>query len=702
MNTPAFRLSTALIEMENLCILGLGLHDPMPGGIVHRPHGLGHYCIAFFHSDTIIRLHDVDYGVPPQRLIIWEPEACQYFGNAKAPWEYSWVSCDGSFVQASLDTLAIPRNHVLSLRDPYSIDCLLRELHRECTQYLHPSPTMVRNLFHNGLLEIQRQLAPAELFQPFPSWASAAIQYMDLHLAQPITLAQLAEQTHLSIPHFCRKFHDIFGMPPMAYLTNLRMQMAKYLLLDDNLSIGEIAGRIGYDNFSYFSLLFKRYYGVTPRDMRKDFSGEAGRKQRAKERRSRDLAYWLREGWQVMLDYDFAQTTRMDARLHSFWSDDFGTQRPTPFPAHCENGCLRLPAYSVWVGLRWESELGEEIKLEVIAANSSSDGLNLALALSGDIQQGYRLRFSNYDYVALETTLNGSWEILRRCPLTLNPHADAYHITFWRSDNVFYAELDGQRILEFPEPFAPRGPLHRQFALARFHEYGSADLRMLRVFTRIAPRYVDILEPGRAFLHAGYREDAYTWFMQVAEGHSATAIVYEALYLAALAVPEDDRAAKEQAFHRATADTAGPFYRRMLRQWALTRLEWEDINGAVELALGLAQLDPSDDTPQLLAEKLITHMHRMAPADFSHALHTLARLPLTSLRLIDLPLSTLAPLQGMPLQELTCGSALLSDLTPLHGMQLERLYLQQQRGVGSLPIGQHAVDGVDLCRESDS
>ena len=119
---------------------------------------------------------------------------------------------------------------------------------------------------------------------------------------------------------------------------------------------------------------------------------------------------------------------------------------------------------------------------------------------------------------------------------------------------MFYAEVDGKRILHYQEPFAPQGAAHRHFAVARFHNYGSAELRILRVCTRIAPRYVDILEPGRVLLRAGHRQEAAAWFRRVADEYPGDALQQDASYLAALAVPDEAREAKEQAFRQAARD----------------------------------------------------------------------------------------------------------------------------------------------------
>ena len=198
--------------------------------------------------------------------------------------------------------------------------------------------------------------------------------------------------------------------------------------------------------------------------------------------------------------------------------------------------------------------------------------------------------------------MNGDWEILQRCRCTLDAHAPEYHIVFWRSENVFYAEIDGRRILDYPEPFAPQGTRHRRCVVARFHAHGSADLRLLRVYTRITPRYVDILEPGRTLLRAGHREDAAAWFQRVAHEHPERALQQEASYLAALAVADEASEAKEAAFQQATADPTSPFHPRLLRQWALFRLERGDIEGAVVLACAVTT-QPRMTTPRNCSPK---------------------------------------------------------------------------------------------------
>ena len=673
MKTLTYRFAAAPIDMGDLLVLGLAIHEVMPERIVHRPHGLDGYLIALFHSEILIRIHGVEQRYPPGSLVIWEPGECQRYGQTSAPWEYSWVHCDGAFLHEELRRALLPRNAVLTLADPYCLERFLQDVHRELTAYHTPNPILLHNAFVNVLVEIQRQCTLDDLPAQLPAWATEIKLYLERHYAEPHPTAQLAARAHFSVSHFCRQFHQIFGMTVVEYLTEIRMRMAKFLLLDEHLGIAEISRRLGYDSYSHFCALFKRSFGVSPRALRNGMCGEAGRRQHAEARRARELAHWLREGWQLVLEQDFSRDSALDPRLRCYWHGETAPLHAAPHFAGIAQGCLRLQSNPHWTSLRGDDELTEELKVELVAANHRPDGLNLAIAILGDILDGYRLRVLGYDRIALETISNGYWQVLSNVPFTLDSGAADYHLTFWRSDNVFYAEIDGQRVLDYHEPFAPQGPRHRHFAIARFFQFGSADLKHLRVFRRIAPRYVDILEHGRQLLRLGHAQEAYAWFERIAEEQAATPLYHEARYLAALAVPDTQREAKERALRQATADEATPFRLRLLRQWAFALLGWGDVAGAVDVALESARTDPRDDTPRLLVEQIIAALPRIPPAHYAQALRALARLPVSLLRFSAHALTSLLPLQEMPLQRLMCQGMGLTDLSPLRGMALLEL-----------------------------
>jgi transcriptional regulator GlxA family with amidase domain len=91
-----------------------------------------------------------------------------------------------------------------------------------------------------------------------------AQQWLQSHLASPVSMTRLAEQLQLSPRTLNRRFKHATGMAPLSYLQSLRIAAAKDLLRHSNLSVGDIAWRQGMQDVSYFSQLFRRYCGMSP------------------------------------------------------------------------------------------------------------------------------------------------------------------------------------------------------------------------------------------------------------------------------------------------------------------------------------------------------------------------------------------------------------------------------------------------------
>ena len=96
-------------------------------------------------------------------------------------------------------------------------------------------------------------------------------RYLQEHLAEEISLAVLAEQFHLNPQYISQLFKCEIGVNFLAYLTNIRMEKAKKLLLSTSLSIAEVAEQSGYGDYRVFTKVFKKSEGITPSQYRRDF-----------------------------------------------------------------------------------------------------------------------------------------------------------------------------------------------------------------------------------------------------------------------------------------------------------------------------------------------------------------------------------------------------------------------------------------------
>ena len=96
-------------------------------------------------------------------------------------------------------------------------------------------------------------------------------RYLQEHLAEEINLSVLAEQFHLNPQYISQLFKSEIGVNFLAYLTNIRMEKAKKLLLSTSLSIAEVAEQSGYGDYRVFTKVFKKSEGITPSQYRRDF-----------------------------------------------------------------------------------------------------------------------------------------------------------------------------------------------------------------------------------------------------------------------------------------------------------------------------------------------------------------------------------------------------------------------------------------------
>ena len=93
-------------------------------------------------------------------------------------------------------------------------------------------------------------------------------EWLKKHYQEDVALKALAGKFDISVRSFNRRFRLAAGQTPLQYLQEVRLQQAKALLKQSNLSIAEIAYAVGYQDTSYFSSLFKRVNAITPNEYR--------------------------------------------------------------------------------------------------------------------------------------------------------------------------------------------------------------------------------------------------------------------------------------------------------------------------------------------------------------------------------------------------------------------------------------------------
>ena len=95
------------------------------------------------------------------------------------------------------------------------------------------------------------------------------VSYIQQNYTGKILLREFGEQFHLSEKYISRYFKDHFHITLSQYVTYLRLEHAKQMLQETDISVTEVAMQSGYQNISYFIRSFKKTYGVSPLKYRK-------------------------------------------------------------------------------------------------------------------------------------------------------------------------------------------------------------------------------------------------------------------------------------------------------------------------------------------------------------------------------------------------------------------------------------------------
>lgn len=250
-----------------------GYFPEAPGHLVRRGKGLADtILIVCLSGSGWVSLHNA----PP--LSIHANEAVfipahvphTYGAESENPWSIMWAHCRGSDLPAFLDLLHAGPSPVI----PLPVGAFERMQFRAIYEHLEngyslanllASATHLRFVFS----EIHRlRLATRTGTRSAEHSLEQSIAWMRRHLHRRIRLADLAHEAGLSVPHYSALFKRQTGFAPIDYLLGLKIQRACQLLDTTTLRIEEIAASIGCDDAFYFSRLFKKAMGCSPRSYR--------------------------------------------------------------------------------------------------------------------------------------------------------------------------------------------------------------------------------------------------------------------------------------------------------------------------------------------------------------------------------------------------------------------------------------------------
>jgi AraC family transcriptional regulator, regulatory protein of adaptative response / methylphosphotriester-DNA alkyltransferase methyltransferase len=122
-----------------------------------------------------------------------------------------------------------------------------------------------------------KRCKPDHQRRPDEDLAHRVIQHIEAHYSEPLTLATLADEFHVSPYHLHHVFKRVTGRTPSDDLLTTRLEQAKTLLTDTEMSITAIAGSVGFPNMAHFSSVFQKYIEMSPTAYRQQARNPLGK-----------------------------------------------------------------------------------------------------------------------------------------------------------------------------------------------------------------------------------------------------------------------------------------------------------------------------------------------------------------------------------------------------------------------------------------
>ncbi|MCD5002042.1 response regulator transcription factor [Enterococcus saccharolyticus] len=149
---------------------------------------------------------------------------------------------------------------------------ITNSLYDETIQGIRNSQTI--NELHHLLESLLLKLKAEVIEKPFSDIVQKVVDYVQSDYQQDLNLKMIADELYLNVVYLGQLFKKETRYSFSQYLNHVRIRKAQQLLLNTGKTINEISEEIGYNNTNYFSKMFKKLNGITPKDFREQYHGE--------------------------------------------------------------------------------------------------------------------------------------------------------------------------------------------------------------------------------------------------------------------------------------------------------------------------------------------------------------------------------------------------------------------------------------------
>lgn len=193
----------------------------------------------------------------------------EYYGNTYK-WELEWITFSGNQIDNTLSELKFESAEVGILSNFDKMQSSFNKTFVSLQEDDNTGRPIPSSLLYEILVDLYIMLHNKhEIKASKENYIVNNVKlYIADHYNQYLTIEELSEFVNVTPQYLCTLFKNYLSLRPFQYIAMKRIQHAKKMLSETNMSINDISLSVGYNNCSYFCAIFKKYESISPSEFR--------------------------------------------------------------------------------------------------------------------------------------------------------------------------------------------------------------------------------------------------------------------------------------------------------------------------------------------------------------------------------------------------------------------------------------------------
>lgn len=235
---------------------------------VLRPNGCNDYLLLYVQNGSMeVEIAGEMKVLYPGECAFYRRKEKQYYIiPQKKDSVICWLHFTGTAVEDILESLGLSESGIIRVDGKHKFESMFYQMIRthllSRATHVQEENALLLRILTQLFLSLQEEVSvnSGEIY--------SAAEYICDHFTETLDMASLSAGMHLSRSRFGHLFTELMGCSPSRYQQKLRLDKARDYLLHSDMSVKECAHAVGYEDQLYFSRLFARKYGMSPRKLR--------------------------------------------------------------------------------------------------------------------------------------------------------------------------------------------------------------------------------------------------------------------------------------------------------------------------------------------------------------------------------------------------------------------------------------------------